>query len=259
MLDPGAGKTKATRLWVSMSGAGPPLVHLTFSLNRQQQTPIEFFRGYTGALMCDEYAGYGNVDCGQLLSCWAHARRYVEKAQPVEPACATAILLEIAKLYRGEKQMRTLNDSQRQELRQTQSREQVESIFERLENQEFRPQSPMQTAKNYILHHRDQLRAFTTDARYPIDNNPVERALRRVAVGRKNWLFLGSETGGETAAVLMSLLATCWAHRINAWAYLRDILERLPTQPAKHLDDLLPDHWIAANPSARLPDQNSSD
>jgi transposase/uncharacterized coiled-coil protein SlyX len=76
MLDPGAGQTKETRLWVSMSGAGPPLVHFAFSTNRKQQTPMDFFTGYTGALMCDEYAGYANVDCGLLLSCWAHYPEY---------------------------------------------------------------------------------------------------------------------------------------------------------------------------------------
>ncbi len=88
MLDPGAGKTKETRLWVAVSGCGPPLVHFDFSLDRKQVHPIEFFKYYTGALMCDEYGGYANVDCGRLLSCWAHARRYVKKAKMVEPAFA---------------------------------------------------------------------------------------------------------------------------------------------------------------------------
>jgi len=93
MLDPGAGKTKETRLWVAVAGTGPPLVHFSFSLSRKQIYPKDFFEGYTGSLMCDEYAGYANVDCARLLSCWTHARRYVEKAQTTEPAFATQVLV----------------------------------------------------------------------------------------------------------------------------------------------------------------------
>jgi len=100
MLDPGAGKTRKTRLWVAVSGAGPPLVHFSFSLSRHQKVLINFFRGYGGAVICDDYAGYPNVDCGRLLYCWAHARRYVEKAKNAEPAFATQVLLEITQLYR---------------------------------------------------------------------------------------------------------------------------------------------------------------
>jgi hypothetical protein len=253
MLDPGAGKTKETRFWVSLSGAGPPLMHVQFSTDRKQETPIDFFKGYRGALMCDEYAGYVNVDCADLLSCWAHARRYVEKAQNVEPAFSVQVLLEIAVLYRIEKRIKGLSEAERQQVRETESRAQVEKIFVLLESREFRPQSPMRTAINYILNRKNQLLAYTKDQRLPIDNNPVERALRRVAIGRKNWLHLGSETGGETAAILISLLGTCWANRVNPWAYLKDVLDRLPTHPADRLEELLPHKWIEEHPEARLP------
>ena len=184
MLNPGAGKTKETRFWVSLSGAGPPLMHVQFSLDRKQQTPIGFFTGYTGVVMCDEYAGYRNVDCGVMQSCWAHARRYVEKAKEVEPAFAVGVLLEIAVLYKIEKRIRGKSSSERQKVRETESRRQVERIFERLESQEFRPQSLMRKASDYILKRKEHLLAYTRDERLPIDNNPVERALRRVALGR---------------------------------------------------------------------------
>ena len=146
MLDPGAGKTKETRLWVAVSGAGPPLVHFTFSLSRKQKTPKDFFAGYTGALMCDEYAGYANVDCARLLSCWSHARRYVEKAKTVEPAFATEVLLEIARLYRIENRIRDASDAERLTVRQTESTKQLDVVFDLLQSREFRPQSPMRRA-----------------------------------------------------------------------------------------------------------------
>ena len=98
---------------------------------------MNFVTGYSGALMCDEYAGYANVDCGLLLSCWAHARRYVEKAKTVEPGFATEALLEIAKLYRIEKEIRDLSRIERQRVRETQSRDQVEAIFTLLESRQF--------------------------------------------------------------------------------------------------------------------------
>ena len=253
MLDPGAGKTKETRLWVAVSGNGPPLVHFAFSLNRRQEHPIDYFRGYSGALMCDEYAGYANVDCSKLLSCWAHARRYIEKAKTVEPAFATELLWEIAELYKIEDRIKDLDEPARLRIRQDKSVAQIESIFKILESREFRPQSPMQKAKQYALNNRKALTIYTTDSRFPIDNNPAERAIRRVAIGRKNWLFLGSETGGETAATLMSLLGTCWANNINSWTYLKSVLDLLPATPEKDLAQLLPHRWIETHPEARLP------
>ena len=256
MLDPGAGKTKKARLWVAVSGSGPPLVHFSFSLSRNQQTPVDFFRGYGGALVCDDYAGYPNVDCKRLLYCWAHARRYVEKAKKVEPAFATEVLLEIAQLYRIEKRIRDASEQERREVRQTESVEQLDKIFALLQSRTFRPKSPMQKAIEYILDNREGLTHFTEDPRLPIDNNAAERAIRRVAIGRKNWLFLGSETGGRTAAILMSLLGTCWANRVNAWAYLKDVLDRMPSTPGDQLEQLLPHVWIAEHPTARLPKQD---
>ncbi|MCK5806234.1 MAG: IS66 family transposase [Lentisphaeria bacterium] len=253
MLDPGAGKTKQTRFWIAVSGAGPPLVHFSFSLNRKQEAPKKFFAGYTGALMCDDYPGYANVDCGRLLSCWSHARRYVEKAKKVEPAFATGVLLEIAHLYRIEKAIREATDAERLEIRQTQSMNQLDVVFDLLQSREFRPQSPMHRATHYIMDNRQQLTRYTEDPRLPIDNNAAERAIRRVAIGRKNWMFLGSETGGQTAAVLMTLLGSCWANRINAWAYLKDVLDRLPSLPEDELEQLLPPTWIEGRPEARLP------
>ena len=256
MLDPGAGKTKKTRLWVAVSATGPPMVHFAFSLSRHQKAPIAFFRNYAGAVICDDYPGYANIDCGRLLYCWAHARRYVEKAKNVEPAFATQVLLEIAQIYRIEKRIRDASEEERRDVRQTESAQQLDTIFALLKSRTFRPKSPMQKAIEYTLDNRKGLTHFTEDPQLPIDNNAAERAIRRVAIGRKNWLFLGSETGGRTAAVLMSLLGTCWANRVNAWAYLKDVLDRMPYTPEDQLKQLLPHVWIKKHPEARLPKQD---
>ena len=151
------------------------MVHFTFSTDRKQQTPLAYFREYSGTLMCDEYAGYVNADYGLLLSCWAHARRYVEKAKHIEPAFAAEVLLAIGKLYLIERDIRQAAPEERQHAREAKSRPQVEKVFELLKSRTFLPQSPMQKARNYILNCGDRLKAYTTDERLPIDNNLGER------------------------------------------------------------------------------------
>jgi len=256
MLDPGAGKTKETRFWVAVSGNGPPLVHFTFTTNRSQEGPIRFFRNYRGTVMCDEYAGYPNIKGVRLLSCWAHARRYFDQAKITEPAFAQTVLQAIAKLYRIETKMKACSPEERQRVREEESRKQLEEIFTLLASPMWRPQSPISKAVNYALKHQVTLSRFAEDERLPIDNNPAERAIRRVAIGRKNWIFLGSETDGESAAIYLTLFATCQANRVNAWAWLHDVICRLSELPEEKLDELLPHLWIQSHPEARLPEIN---
>jgi len=255
-LDPGMGKTTETRIWVAVSGQGPPLVHFSFSPNRKQTHVLSYFRGYSGAVMCDEYAGYDNMDSGVKQSCWAHVRRKFNDAKLSEPAFAEEVLQAIAKLYKIEKQIADWSPENRTKVRNEDSRKAAEAVFELLENRASLPASSIGKAVNYALGHRKGLMAYLDDERLPIDNNLAERAIRRVAIGRKNWLFLGSETGGETAATLMTLLGTCWANKVNAQEYLTDVIGKLPGTPAEDLDTLMPDQWIESHPDAVLPDQN---
>ena len=113
------------------------------------------------------------------------------------------------------------------------------------------PKSPIGQAIAYTRAQWKDLQAYTRDGELSIDNNVSERSLRAQAIGRKNYLFVGSDRGGRTAATLYSLLGSCKRHQIDPFAYLKDILERLPTQPADRLGELLPDAWVAANPDAR--------
>lgn len=255
-LDPGVGQTVESRMWVAVSGKGPPLVHFSFSPNRKQAHVISFFRGYSGAVMCDEYGGYPNIDSGVTQSCWAHVRRKFNDAKLSEPRFAEEILVEIAGLYRLEKKVAGLSSKERSQVRDKESRAQTEKIFEKLESASFVPKSPIMKAVNYALGHRKGLEAYLDNQELPIDNNPAERAIRRVAIGRKNWLFLGSEHGGETAATLMTLLGSCWANRVNAQDYLTEIIEKLPGTSQEEYDTLLPHVWVKSHPEALLPNQN---
>ena len=108
------------------------------------------------------------------------------------------------------------------------------------------PQSPMRQAINYTLGLWKELNTYLQDGRFPIDNNLAENAIRPIALGRKNWLFVGSENGGHTAAVLMTFTATCRKNKINTWAYLKDVLQRIQSYPNSRLEEMLPERWQKA-------------
>ena len=114
------------------------------------------------------------------------------------------------------------------------------------------PKSPVGQAISYARNQWNDLQTYTLDGELTIDNNASERSVRAQAIGRKNYLFVGSDRGGRTAATLYSLVGTCKRQQIDPFAYLKDILERLPTHPEDQLCELLPDVWIAANPHARV-------
>jgi transposase len=251
MLDPGAGKTKETRLWAALGGDRCQYVHFSFTRTRNKDGPEQFFRGYQGYIMCDEYGGYRSIlnrEGVTGLSCWAHARRRYDKAKLSKPAEAVEMLVMISELYKIEEQYRHAPEDVLLTVRRERSVSQLERIHEWvLEHQEqWLPKSPMAQAGQYVLNHWKGLKRYAESGDLPIDNNPVEQLIRQVAIGRKNWLFLGSETGGETAARLMSLIGTCHHLKINAWAYLKDVLDRLPDHPAERIGELLPDEWAAA-------------
>ncbi|MCC5846341.1 MAG: transposase [Verrucomicrobia bacterium] len=140
-LDQGAGQAKEGRVWVAVSGQGPPLVHFSFTPNRKQAHVLSFFRGYGGAVMCDEYAGYANVECGVMQSCWAHARRkIIDKCKGQAPYQAR-VLLEIQKFYGIEDRIRNASAEDRARLRNTESRAQLAKVFEAVESRSDAPAS----------------------------------------------------------------------------------------------------------------------
>jgi transposase len=257
--------TRKGRVWVYLGDVAHPYTVYAYSPNREQGWPLTFLASYTGILQADAYSGYDRLFAsGRVVEagCWAHARRKFFEAQTTDPARASYVLGVVRQLYAVEKQAREesarlglpLAESWalRLRLRQEQSVPLLTTLCQWLEKErdQVLPKSPISEALTYARNQWQALLRYTTRGFLEIDNNAAERALRAVAVGRKNYLFFGSDVGGQTAAVWYSLVQTCKRLGIEPWRYLRDVLERLPTCPAEGLGELLPDRWAAAQRAA---------
>ena len=183
------------------------------------------------------------------VACWAHVRRHVFEAQTSDLCRATVILAYIQLLYAVEREAREakLNPEQRRELRQAKSRPILEDIqnYLQTERPKVLPKSPLAAALDYTLSNWQALLRYTEDGALEIDNNGAERSLRPIVVGRRNWLFYGSDQGGRTAAILCTLIATCKRLHLEPFSYLRDLFTRISAHPHHRLDELLPDRWQA--------------
>ncbi len=178
-----------------------------------------------------------------------HARRKFYEARTSDVERAHRVLAWINRLYDVEREAKEeeLDDARRQALRKERSGPVLEEIGKWLESEHSRvlPKSPIGEAIGYARNQWSALRRYVEVDFLEIDNGASERGLRPVAVGRNNWLFLGSDRGGRTAAILMGLCASCKRSGVEPWAYLRDVLERISTHPARGIEDLLPDRWQA--------------
>jgi transposase len=194
------------------------------------------------------------------VACWAHARRKFYEARNSDPARSAQALAYIRLLYDVEDQAKEqhLDSVARAALRQELALPRLAQFKAWLETQQLSdgggvlPKSPMGMAITYALNQWNALCVYVSDGDLAIDNNAGENALRRIGVGRKNWLFCGSDAGGTTAAILFSLIATCERHKVNPFEYLRDVLTRIAAQPISRLAELLPAQWTAAT-TARTP------
>jgi transposase len=256
------------RLWVQVGDAGHRYLVYLYSPNHEGQWPQTFLAGYAGFVQGDAYAGYDALFAtGTVLEvgCWAHARRKFFEAQKTDPEGALYALGTIRQLYAVEREASEQADKQelsrgefealRLRLRQEKAVPLLKSLGEWLEKQAVSalPKSPLGEAVGYARNQWAALQVYTTAGFLEIDNNAAERALRAVAIGRKNYLFFGSDVGGETAAVLYTLTQTCQALGIEPWRYLRDVLERQPRHPPERLAELLPDEWARAQRGATEP------
>ncbi|MDD5476296.1 MAG: transposase, partial [Syntrophales bacterium] len=183
------------------------------------------------------------------VGCWAHARRKFDEASTSRPREAADILARIARLYHQvETPGAQMDPEERRRLRQEQAIPLLEGIFQKLE--ELRPQTipsePLRKAIDYALNQRKALCRYVQDGRLRPDNNLAENAIRPVALGRKNWIFVGSERGGRAAALYLSLVQSCKNCGINPWEYFDDMLRRIMSQPVSRLRELLPDQWKPA-------------
>ncbi len=182
------------------------------------------------------------------MACDAHARRKFHEARGSDALRSQQALAYYRQLYELERHAKDFSDAQRLQMRQDLAVPILEQFHQWLlvQRPEVLPKSPMGEAIGYALNNWEALRRYTEAGFLAIDNNAAEREMKRIAVGRKNWLSIGSPRGGQTAAVLFSFTSTCQRLGVEPWAYLQDILTHLPTTPAGQLGDLLPDHWRAA-------------
>ena len=246
----GNGKLKNARLWVYVrGGTDPPLTVYDFSIDRSKKRPLEFLKYYRGYVHADAYGGYDELFCKAGIievGCWAHARRKFDEAVSSRPKEATDILARIARLYHeAETPSSDMKPEERCHFRQRHATPILDGIFAKLE--ELRPHTipsePLRKAIDYTLNQRKALCRYLEDGRLRPDNNLAENAIRPVTLGRKNWLFVGSERGGRAAALFMSLVKSCKDCDINPWEYFDDLLRRIMNHPVTRLRELLPDQW----------------
>lgn len=247
-LDPGKGKTKRAYLWAYRSNdltGSPPMVVFDYQISRSGQHAANYLQNWRGTLMVDDYSGYKALFANGVreIGCWAHARRkfFELHAAGGHPVAAEA-LQRIARLYAIEEQAKDQTNSQRWQLRQQQSRPELHVLHDWL--LKLRPNvangGGLAKAIDYTLRRWPALIHYAETGDLPIDNNPIENAIRPIAIGKKNWLFAGSERAGKRAAAIQSLLATAKLNDIEASEWLRDTLEKLPTWPNSRIDELLP-------------------
>jgi hypothetical protein len=194
-----------------------------------------------GSALDGIYAG----DEVQEVACWMHARRYFFKASQADPAQPCVALALIQQLYQVEKICKDFSPERRHALRQEQAVPILDRLEQWMKDQEAvtPPKSLLGDALRYSRNQWQALRRYTENGRLPIDNGRSERALRQVALGRKNWLFAGSDEGGHRAAALYSILETCKRNRIEPFAYLRDLLAQIPTCPTERIAEITPLAW----------------
>jgi transposase len=215
--------------------------------------PVQFLGDYAGYLQADAYQGYDAIfekGLATEVACWAHARRKFFEAQNSDPARAVEMLVLIKDLYEIERRARDeeLQRDHIQALRQQESKPILATIEKRLElwGTQVLPKSPIGQAIAYAQGQWQALNRYTDDGILSIDNNLAERVLRMVAIGRKNWLFVGHDNGGHRAAIIYSLVASCKLCGLDPFAYLRDALKRINTHPANRVAELLPANWQSA-------------
>ncbi len=254
LLDPGAGKTKKAYMWAYARGAYEPERGVVFDFcpGRGGKYPAEFLKGWSGTLVVDAYCGYDGVlslERRHAAYCFAHARRKFDELfkTNASPVAAQAIQ-RIALLYKIEADARVLTCEQRLQMRQERSKPLWEElhVWLRLERTRVPDGSAIAKAIDYSLNHWEGLGRFLLDGDVPLDNNHCENQIRPWALGRRNWLFIGSQLAGERAAVVMSLLQSAKLNGHDPWAYLKDVLTRLPMQLNSRIEELLPHRWQPA-------------
>jgi transposase len=263
VLDPGRGRTKEGRLWVYVrderpfAGQAPPAAIYFYSPDRKGEHCQAHLKSFTGHLHADGYAGFNRLfDSGRIteVACWAHARRkFFDVFEAVKSPIAEEALARIGALYAIEAEINGSAPDQRKARRQADSKPLAEALKLWAEQTlaKLSGKSNLAKAFRYMLSRFDALTRFLDDGRLAIDNNAAERAMRGCALGRKNYLFAGSDQGGERAAALYALIETAKLNGLNPELYLRDVLARIADHPVNRVADFLPWNWAAQSQHAK--------
>lgn len=280
VLDKSRKATRTGRFWVYLGDKDHPSTIFDYTPSRSRDGPVTFLDGWGKGrqvyLQADAFGGYDILyqpesardptmrdqtlpndttrnENGRIVevACMAHARRKFHDARDSNVAVGTAALAHIKLLYEVEHQAKDMAPTDRAALRQQLAVPRLQQFKAWLEARQaihggaVLPKSAMGQAIQYTLNQWDALCVYTTDGDLAIDNNAAENALRRIAVGRNNWMFCGSDNGGKTAAILFSFIATCERHHVNPFDYLKDVLTRIADTPVSRLAELLPERGRA--------------
>jgi len=270
LLTPREGDgSREARFWLYRGRDAAPYDVFAFTDSRTRDGPDQFLASFRGILSGDCYSGYVNIEevtGGRIKfsACLGHARRYVFKAREQQPVLASQMLAQFRMLYDIEDRARTMEDVYRLELRRRESVPVMARLRELLDSEPAKrvlPRTKFGEALGYLRNHWSAFQVYLEDGRLPIDNNDVERDLRRIAVGRSNWLFVGSEPAGHRTATIFSAVASAHRHDLDVWEYLCDSLEKLGRGRAAAGGDvtkidraivelLLPDVWAKSHPES---------
>ena len=252
-LEPGHGKTKQGYFWTGCRPGGDVFFHWATSRAAACLDHV-IASTFTGTLQCDGYAAYrafanGRLPVITLAGCWAHVRRKIYEAKESAPRLAGWLLNQVQHLYRIEARLREhrAGPNLRAAVRASESRpivKRIERALIRLKaSRRHLPQSPLGTALDYALGLWPTLEIYLTDGRIEIDNNLVENAIRPTAIGKKNWLFIGEAEAGERSAIVYTVIECCRRRGLNPFAYLRDVLTRLPNLTNHQIPEVIPAAW----------------
>jgi hypothetical protein len=255
-------KTRTGRIWIYCGDANHPYHVYDYTANRCREGPDAFLDNFTGYLQADAFGGYDGIYLTKPIIevlCNAHARRKFYEARKQDCLISHTALGTYKQLYAIEKEIKACSAAEKQAARQARSvviLAEFKTYLEAIPESQALPKSPIRQVINYCLNNWEALIRYTEDGDLSIDNNAAEQQMRPIALGRKNWLFFGSDKGGRTAAILFSVTQSAKRHGLNIFRYIEDVLEHMPGSPMSNLSDWLPDEWLKRQNTPNSPQEN---
>jgi len=257
VIKKGLGKTHKGYIWVYRGDADYPYVFYDYSDTEHSIYPEKILKGYRGILQSDGTNKYNEIikDGATAANCWAHVHCYFEDAWKADPIPAEFPMGLIKSLFDIERLAITLSEAERLDLRQRLAKPKLEHFKEWLDDMKSvePPKTKLGEAISYTLNRWPALLVYLDHPNVDISNNASERSIKPMVLSRRNWLFAGSEEGGQTAATIMSIIETCKRLGINPFAYMKDVLSRFPSAKTSQIDDFLPDCWLALKDAESQP------